>query len=311
MALSTKRHTNESMSHLLSDTARHRQIGIALVTVTTLMFAVLDTSAKWLVQTLPVFQVVWLRFLVHTLLTTAIFMPSMGGRLFVVSNPRLQLLRGVMLALMTAMNFFALQYLQLAETGAVQFSVPILIALISAWHLGEKLDTKRWVAICIGFLGVLVIIRPGSHGFHPAIFLSIMNACLYAGFNLMTRRLVSSDHPVVTQLTSAAVPTLLLAPLALWHWQTPQDWQTWLIVLAAGLSGGLGHMASAVAHRYATAAVLGPFLYQQIIYMTLGGWLVFGQIPDSAVALGACIVVLSGLYLLWREFRKTDSLILE
>lgn len=299
------------MSKLLSDTARNRQIGIALVTATTVMFAVLDTSAKWLVQTLPVLQVVWLRFLVHTVLTTVMFTPSMGTRLFVVSNPRLQLLRGVMLAVMTALNFFALQYLQLAETGAVQFSVPILIALISAWLLGERLDTKRWIAIGIGFLGVLIIIRPGSHGFHPAIFLSILNACLYAGFNLMTRRLVGSDNPVTTQLASAAVATLLLAPFALWHWQSPEGWQTWLIVVAAGVSGGLGHMASAMAHRYATAAVLGPFLYQQIIYMTLGGWLVFDQIPDSAVALGACIVVLSGLYLLWREFRKTDSLILE
>jgi drug/metabolite transporter (DMT)-like permease len=299
------------MSQLLSDTPRHRQIGIALVTVTTLMFAVLDTSAKWLVQTLPVLQVVWLRFLVHTVLTTFMFMPSMGTRLFAVSNPRLQVLRGVMLAVMTALNFFALQYLQLAETGAVQFSVPILIALISAWTLGEKLDTKRWVAIGIGFLGVLIIIRPGSHGFHPAIFLSILNACLYAGFNLMTRRLVGSDNPVTTQLASAAVATLMLTPFALWHWQTPEGWQTWSILVLAGLSGGLGHTASALAHRYATAAILGPFLYQQIIYMTLGGWLVFGQIPDSAVALGACVVVLSGLYLLWREFRNTEHAILE
>jgi drug/metabolite transporter (DMT)-like permease len=293
------------MSNLFSDTARHRQIGIALVTVTTLMFAVLDTSAKWLVQTLPVLQVVWMRFLFHTLFTALVFMPLMGRRLFFVTNPRLQFLRGVMLVSMTILNFFALQYLQLAETAAVQFSVPLLIALVSACFLGERLDAKRWAAICVGFLGVLVIIRPGSHQFHPAIFLSLMNALLYAGFNLMTRRLASSDNPVVTQFTSAAVSTVLLAPFALWQWQSPDGWQMWLIVLLTGLSGGLGHIASALAHRYATAVVLGPFLYQQILYMTLGGWLVFGQVPDSAVGLGAGIVVLSGLYLLGREFRKT------
>jgi drug/metabolite transporter (DMT)-like permease len=293
------------MSNLFSDTARNRKIGIALVTVTTLMFAVLDTSAKWLVQTLPVLQVVWMRFLFHTLFTAAIFIPSMGQKLFVVSNPRLQLLRGVVLVSMTMLNFYALQFLQLAETGAVQFSVPILIALVSACFLGERLDAKRWIAICIGFLGVLVMIRPGSHAFHPAIFLSLMNACLYAGFNLMTRRLASSDNPVVTQFASAAVSTALLAPFALWQWQSPDGWHMWLIILLTGLSGGLGHIASALAHRYATAVVLGPFLYQQIIYMTLGGWLVFGQVPDSAVGLGATIVVLSGLYLLSREFRKT------
>ena len=296
------------MSQIFSDTARHRQIGIALVTVTTLMFAVLDTSAKWLVQSLPVLQVVWLRFVLHTFLTTAIFMPSMGVSLFKINNPRLQLLRGVMLALMTGLNFFALQYLQLAETGAVQFSVPILIALISAWLLHERLDAKRWAAICIGFVGVLVIIRPGSHGFHPAIFLSIMNALLYAAFNLMTRRLASSDHPISTQLASAAVPSLLLAPFAIWFWQAPDGWFMWCVILLTGLTGGLGHTASALAHRYATAAVLGPFLYQQIIYMAIGGWLVFGQIPDSAVVLGAVIVVCSGLYLLWREFNSPTKI---
>ena len=293
------------MSKLLSDSSRNRQIGIALVTVTTLMFAVLDASAKWLVQSLPVLQVVWLRFLFHTLFTAAFFVPGMGARLFVVTNPRMQLLRGLMLGLMTGLNFIALQFLQLAETGAVQFSVPVLIALLSAWLMNERLDAKRWIAICMGFVGVLVIIRPGSHGFHPAIFLSIVNAFLYAAFNLMTRRLAGSDDPVVTQLASAAVPTVLLAPFALWSWQTPDSWQTWLVILIAGLSGGLGHTASAMAHRYASAAVLGPFLYQQIIYMTLGGWLIFGQLPDSAVAIGACIVVMSGLYLLWREFRST------
>lgn len=291
------------MSQLLSDTSRNRQIGIALVTATTLMFAVLDTSAKWLVQTVPVLQVVWLRFVFHALLTTAIFMPSMGLGLFKIHNPKLQLLRGVMLALMTGLNFFALQYLQLAETGAVQFSVPILIALISALWLHEKLDLKKWLAICMGFAGVLVIIRPGSNGFHPAILLSIMNALLYAAFNLMTRRLAGSDHPISTQLASAMVPTVVLAPFAIWYWQTPDSWQVWCVLVLAGLTGGLGHTASALAHRYATAAVLGPFLYQQIIYMSFGGWLIFGQIPDAAVVLGAGIVVLSGLYLLWREFK--------
>ena len=230
------------MSQHLSDTARNRQIGIALVTGMTLMFAVLDTSAKWLVQTIPVLQVVWLRFLFHTILTTAIFMPSMGSDLFKIQNPRLQLLRGVMLALMTGLNFFALQFLQLAETAAVQFSVPILIALISAGFLGEKLDTKRWVAICVGFVGVLIIIRPGSHSFHPAIFLSIGNAFLYAAFNLMTRKLASSDHPISTQLASAAVPTILLMPFALWQWQAPDGWVVWAVIVLTGLKIGRAHV---------------------------------------------------------------------
>jgi len=154
---------------------------------------------------------------------------------------------------------------------------------------------------------VLVIIRPGSHGFHPAILLSIKNALLYSAFNLKTLRLAGSDHPISTQLASATVPSVVLAPFAIWYWQTPDSWQVWCVLVLAGLTGGLGHTASALAHRYATAAVLGPFLYQQIIYMSLGGWLIFGQIPDAAVVLGAGIVVLSGLYLLWREFTTAQN----
>ncbi|WP_300555615.1 DMT family transporter [Limnohabitans sp. Rim8] len=296
------------MSQLFSDSARNRRIGIALVTVTTVMFAVLDASAKWLVMTLPVMQVVWMRFLTHSLFSIAVFAPSLKRDLWRWRHPRLQLLRGLMLASMTGLNFWALQYLQLAETGAMQFSVPILIALLSAWWLGERLDAKRWLAIAMGFVGVLVIIRPGSSGFHPAILLSALNAVLYALFNMMTRYLASSDNPATTQLTSAVVATLVMTPIALWQWQNPATLLEWLIMGLAGLSGGIGHYFVAVAHRYASAAVLGPFLYQQIIYMSVLGWWVFGQVPDLTVVLGTLVVVASGLYLLWREFQKPAPL---
>lgn len=248
-----------------------------------------------------------MRFLVHTVLTAAVFAPRIGHQLYRVKHPRLQLLRGTMLASMTALNFFALQYLQLAETGAIQFSVPILIALISVWWLGEQQSVSRWVAIAVGFVGVLVIIRPGSQGFHPAIFLSLLNAILYAVFNMITRRVGADDHPAATQWIAALVPTVVLTPFALWQWQTPQDIGSWLFILSAGVTGGLGHFASAMAHRYASAAVLGPFLYQQIIYMTFLGWLLFDQIPDLMVVTGALLVVASGLYLLRQEFRSRPA----
>ena len=293
---------------MLRSSARHRRIGIGLVTLTTLCFALLDTTAKWLVLSLPVLQVVWLRFFTHSLFSLAIFGPGMGRELLHWRNPRLQLLRGLMLATMTGLNFWALQYLQLAETGAIQFSVPILIALFSVWWLGEQQSVSRWVAIAVGFAGVLVIIRPGGHGFHPAIFLTLLNAIMYAVFNMITRRVGADDHPAATQWISALVPTVVLTPFALWTWQTPQSSWQWLLLGLAGLSGGAGHYFAAQAHRFASAAVLGPFLYQQILYMTLGGWLVFGQVPDHAVLLGAGVVVASGLYLLWREFRITPQL---
>jgi len=298
------------MTQLFGDSSKNRKIGIALVTLTTLMFASLDTSAKWLVLSLPVLQVVWMRFFSQVLFTAAVFAPTMGWGMFRVVNLKLQCLRGLILALMTALNFLALQYLQLAETGAIQFSVPILIAVLSSWWLKEKLDVASWIAIWVGFAGVLVIIRPGSHAFHPAIFLSVMNAFLYAGFNMLTRRLAASENPVSTQLFSAAVSSVVLAPFAWSQWQTPEGVLTWVIIGLIGVFAGLGHLCVASAHRYASAAFLGPFLYQQILYMTLGGWLVFGQTPDHAVALGAVIVVASGMFLLWREMRTKVSSVL-
>jgi drug/metabolite transporter (DMT)-like permease len=284
------------------DTAANRRIGIGLVTLTTLCFAVLDTSAKWLVQALPVIQVVWLRFVFHVLIASALLAPRYGMELLRVRDWKLQALRAAMMASMTALNFWALQYLQLAETGA--FSVPLLIALFSAWWLGEKLDARRWLAIAAGFAGVLLIIRPGSQAFHPAILLSVLNALLYAAFNMLTRRMVATESAASLQMMSAAGAALLLAPWALGVWQWPTGWLHWLLIALCGLCGGIGHFMVAQAHRYASAATLGPFLYQQIIYMTLLGWLVFGQVPGLLVIGGALIVVLSGLYLLWLEMKR-------
>lgn len=292
------------MSLLASGSARDRRIGIALMCVVALCYSSLDAVAKYLVVSLPVLQVVWLRFLTHAVLGVLVLAPHYGLRLFRVQRPALQLLRGVMLAGMTGLNIWALVYLQLDITAAIQFSMPILVAVISARWLGERLDGPRWCAILTGFAGVLLIVRPGSSAFHPAIFLSIGNAILYALFNLLTRRLAASELPAATQLMSAIIPAVLLAPLGLAVWRAPDGWWNWALVLSLGLFGGLGHLAAAQAYRYASAAVLGPFIYQQIIYMGLFGWLVFGHVPDALVVVGAVIVVSSGLFLLYRELRN-------
>jgi drug/metabolite transporter (DMT)-like permease len=289
---------------LKADDPRQRRIGIGLVTLATLCFAVLDACAKWLVQSLPVVEVVWLRFATHVVLMAVLLLPAHGAALVKLHAPKLHLLRGSMLAAMTALNFFALQYLQLAEKGAIQFSVPILIAVLSAWWLGERLDLRRWAAIVLGFLGVLLVIRPGSQAFHPAILLSVMNALFYAAFNLLTRRMAATDSPEALQLVSAFIAAVWLAPFALLQWQWPAGWLAWGVIGLCGLMGGLGHLFVAQAHRQASAAVLGPFLYQQILYMTLWGWLIFNQVPDAFVIAGAVVVVLSGLYLLWLEMRR-------
>lgn len=286
------------------DSARGRRIGIGLMTLATLCFATLDASAKWLVKELPVMEVVWLRFVTHALLMTAILWPSQGRTLWRMHCPKLQLLRSAMLGTMTALNFWALQYLQLAETGAIQFSVPLLIAVFSSWWLGERLGTARWAAIVAGFIGVLLVIRPGTQGFHPAILLSVVNAVLYAIFNMLTRRMAATESPQSMQLISAIGAALLLTPLALPVLQMPQSPLAWTLIVLCGFFGGMGHLCVAMAHRYASAAVLGPFLYQQILYMVFWGWLIFAQVPDAFVVGGAVVVVGSGLFLLGLEMRR-------
>jgi drug/metabolite transporter (DMT)-like permease len=285
---------------LKTDTARNRLIGIGIISITFLSFAILDTSAKWLVATLPVMQVVWLRFVFHVLFSALLLGPRSGWGLVRTRRPGLQLLRSMMLPTMTALNFWALQYLQLAETGAIQFAVPILIAVFGV-ALGERLDRARWAAVLLGFAGVLFIVRPGTEGFHPALLLSLANAVLYALFNLLTRRLVGTESPEATQFLSALGAVVVFAPLAYIVWRDPVTATEWAVVMLAGLSGGAGHYLLAVAHRYAPAVVLAPFMYQQILWMTLTGYLVFGDVPGPAVVIGTLVVVASGLYLIYRE----------
>jgi drug/metabolite transporter (DMT)-like permease len=286
---------------LHADSARNRLIGIGLVSLTYLLFSLLDGSAKWLVGAMPVIVVVWLRFVTHVLFAGIVLFPVRGIALVKTRHLRWHLLRALMFMAMTGINFWALQYLQLTVTASIFFSVPIMIALASALLLGEKLDAGRWLAILAGFAGVLVIVRPGSAEFHPAMLAAVVNAILYAAFLLMTRRLAAYDSPETIQYLPAVGAALGLTPFALAAWESPSGWLEWTVACLLGVLGGFGHYLLALAHRYAPSSVIAPFLYQQVIYMALFGYLVFGDVPSPAVWLGSGVVIASGLYLFARE----------
>ena len=286
---------------LHADSARNRLTGIGIVSSTYVLFTLLDGSAKWLVTAMPVVMVVWLRFAMQVVFAGAVLFPLKGISLVKTDHLRWHLLRGLMFVAMTGINFWALQYLQLTVTSSIFFTVPIIIALVSASLLGERLDRGRWAAILAGFAGVLVIVNPWSAAFHPAMFASIVNAVLYAIFMLMTRRLAAYDSPETIQYLPGLVATVLLTPFALAFWEWPQGWLEWTLVCLLGVLGSSGHYLLALAHRYATSSVLAPFLYQQVIYMALFGYLVFGDVPSANVWLGALFVIGSGLYLFARE----------
>jgi drug/metabolite transporter (DMT)-like permease len=288
---------------LQADSARNRLTGIGLVSLCYLLFSLLDGSAKWLVGSMPVIMVVWLRFVIHAVVGGAVLFPLRGISLIRTRHLRWHMLRALMFMAMTGINFWALQYLQLTVTASIFFSVPIMIALASALLLGERLDAGRWLAIVAGFAGVLVIIRPWGAEFHPAMLASVVNAILSAGFMMMTRRLAAYDSPETIQYLPAVGAAIGLAPFALAAWQSPSGWLEWTVACLLGVLGGFGHYLLALAHRYAPSSVIAPFLYQQVVYMALFGYLVFGDVPSPGLWLGALIVIGSGLYLFSRERR--------
>src|SRR3954463_8749661 len=248
-----------------------------------------------------VIMVVWLRFVMHAIVAGAVLLPLRGRRLVVTRYWRWHALRALMFIAMTGINFWALQYLQLTVTSSIFFTVPIIIAVLGAVFFGERRDAARWAAILVGFAGVLVIVRPGSAGFHPAMLASLVNAVLYALFMLMTRRLAAYDSPETIQYLPAVGAAIGLAPFAIAAWEMPDTALEWTLACLMGVFGGVGHYLLALAHRYASSTVIAPFLYQQVLYMALFGYLVFGDVPAPAVWIGAAIVIGSGLYLFARE----------
>jgi len=291
---------------LHADSARNRLIGIGLVSLCFLLFSLLDGSAKWLVKAMPVMMVVWLRFVTHAVFATVLLYPIRKNQLFKTNHLRWHLARALMFMVMTGMNFWALQYLQLTVTASIFFTVPLIIALISARILNERLDRGRWAAIVVGFAGVLVIVHPWSVDFHPAMILAVGNAVLYSLFQLMTRHLAAYDSPETIQYIPAVGAAIGLAPFAIAVWEWPEGALEWTIACLLGVLGGVGHYLLAVAHRYAPSSVLSPFLYQQVVYMAIFGYLVFGDVPTANVWVGAAVVIACGLYLFTREKRRSQ-----
>jgi drug/metabolite transporter (DMT)-like permease len=213
----------------------------------------------------------------------------------------LQLVRSMLLLGSTLGNFAALRYLQLDEAIALVFSTPFFVAALSGPMLGEWVRWRRWAAIAVGFVGVLVVVRPGPGTFQPAALLSLSAALCYALYSITTRSLARTDPNDTTLFYSNIVGALALLPVVPFVWATPADPLVIALMVATGAIGSFGHYLLIAAHRLAPAAVLSPFIYTEIVLVTVSGFLVFGDVPNRFTLTGAGIVVASGLYLLHRE----------
>ena len=214
---------------------------------------------------------------------------------------RLPCARAFFLVLATVCNFSALRYLPLTQATSITFSSPLMIALLAGPMLGERIGPRRVAAILVGFAGVLVVTRPGSAGMHPAVLLALAAACATALYSLTTRLLASRDSAETTLFYTGLVGSILVLPVTPIVWVTPSSPSVWLLMAALAGFGAVGHWLLILAHKLAPASVLSPFFYAQLLWATLLGALVFGELPDHWTIIGGAIVMSSGLYLLYRE----------
>jgi drug/metabolite transporter (DMT)-like permease len=278
-----------------------RLTGIALMCGAVACFALLDTTAKYLNLYMSTLQVVWARYTGAFLFPFIVSNPWTRPGLTRTTRPLLQLVRSVLLLVSTLCNFAALRYLQLDEAIALIFSTPFFVAALSGPMLGEWVRWRRWTAIAVGFVGVLVVTRPGAASFHPAALLSLSAALCYALYSITTRILARTDSNETTLFYSNLVGALALLPVVPFVWTTPTDPLIIALMVVTGAIGSFGHYLLIAAHRLAPAAVLSPFIYTEIVLVTALGFLVFGDVPNRFTLAGAAIVVGSGLYLLHRE----------
>lgn len=277
---------------------------IAYITVAFLLFTLLDTGAKYVVLAgvSPLFAA-WVRYAVHVVVVLVLLRAWHNiGRFRTASLPA-QVLRSAALFGATIFNFMALQTLQLAETTSIFFFGPMVVTALAGPLLGEWAGWRRWLAILVGFAGVLIITRPGFGALgigHIYMVCAMLSNCFYV---IATRRMAQTETTESLILYVGLAPVVLLLPVLPSSVTPPDDALQWIILLSLGVFGAVGHWFLIKAYRIATASALAPYPYLQMVWMIAAGWLVFGQFPDMWTLVGAAIIMASGLYIVHREHR--------
>ncbi|MFL5331683.1 MAG: DMT family transporter [Geminicoccaceae bacterium] len=272
---------------------------ILLVIASVALFSVSDVLAKLLRQSLPATEIAWLRYLSFAGLAVALAGRGRFGGLR-PRRPGLQLLRGLFLLSSAVLFISGLAYLPVAEATAIVFVSPTFITALSIVFLGEVVGIRRWAAVLVGFLGVLVVIRPGGGPIQAAALFPLASALSWAATIIITRKMGTAERSETTLLWSACTGLLVLTAVVPFGFVPPSLGQVG-IGLALGLCSSVGQYLVILAYRRAAASVLAPFSYVQLLSSTLLGYLAFQAVPDRAMLLGATVIILSGLYTAHRE----------
>lgn len=281
---------------------QNTRLGIWLMIATSVVFATQDALSRHLAGTYNVWMVVMVRYWFFAAFVIAMAARSTGGlRAAILSNkPKTQVFRGVLLALEICVMVSGFVVLGLVESHAVFATYPLLIAALSGPVLGEKVGWRRWAAIGIGFVGVLIILQPSGGVFSPAALIPLLAATMFALYGLLTRYVGRYDAASVSFFWTGTVGAVVMTAIGIWHWQnmTPGDWG---FMAALCCTAALSHWLLIRAYEVAEASAIQPFAYLQLVWASALGLLIFGEDLRSNVVIGAGVVVAAGLFTLWRQ----------
>jgi drug/metabolite transporter (DMT)-like permease len=269
--------------------------GIAWAVVAVACFASSDTIAKFVTNSVSVLVALWFRYAIQTIVMSALMLPTRGKAAFKTAHPKYQVLRGLLLVATTLLAFLSLQFMPVGEFTAIVLITPLVITLLAGKLLGESVSPMRWVLVAGGFVGAMVIIRPGHEAFHWASLLPLALVGTNSWFQVLTSKLAKTEDPMTMQLytgwTGAVVATLALP----FVWTTLPSWPLIALMVVMACLVTAGHFMLTLAYQRAPAVTLTPYFYLQICFAMLGGWIVFSHVPDAWVVAGMALIGICGV----------------
>ena len=272
-------------------------------------FATLDTATKLSTASVPILMAVWFRYAFQAATTTAVLLPIHGTALLRTAHPRYQLLRGCLLLGSTSLAFLSLRYMPLAEFTSIVLIAPLVVTLLAATTLNEQVSPLRWVLVGGGFAGTLVILRPGGTVFSWAVLLPLGLVVTNAWFQVLTSKLARTEKPLTMHFYTGWVGTLVATVPLPFVWRELPDAGSWGLLCVMGLMGTVGHFFLILAYQRAPASTLTPYLYAQIAFAMVGGWLVFAHVPDATSLSGIGLIAVCGAAGAWLTVRERHEAI--
>ncbi len=264
------------------------------------MLPIMDGFAKYLSADLPVLQITWARYFFTVAFTFPIMFLFFRNNLVWTDKPKLQIIRGIILLTANICFFYAISIISLAKALTLAFVAPLIVTAFSPIFLGERVGFKRWSAVIIGFIGSLVVIRPGYVEINLASIAALGTGVMYGFYLIITRKLSTSDNPLLTLLLTGVVGAIIISFVMPFVWVKP-NFNQWSIMAGIGIFACLGHFFLILSLKYADASKLAPFSYFEIITNIIIGYYFFSDFPDNWTFLGLSIIVLSGIYISRRE----------